>query len=401
MASSCDPSTELWPASFRGVPFFVMNDEETGGRRLVVHEFPGRDDPFVEDLGAKARKYAVTAYLASEDATGQASALTAIATQRGAGSLVLPTHGPVQVRAEEFKRSRERDKLGYIAYTLSCVQEGFASALASASSLANLIFVAADALEVAVGPFYAASIVSDAPEYVASAAVDGFVTAVATIDVVRADNPVDPLASYFQQVALASLADAAASLVTSTPSDAATGLVVAARAIGDGLPASVAATAFLAVADATPNVSLPVTTSANRRSAAANADANARLLRIAALTAYGEAMARATFASQPQGITARADVVEYFDAEMELCNGGSDADLFDAIEGLRNSVVAYLSSVITTLAPVVTVETRIRLPAIVMAYRLYQDPTRADELVDRNRVRVPSRLPLEFAALAA
>ena len=62
-------------------------------------------------------------------------------------------------------------------------------------------------------------------------------------------------------------------------------------------------------------------------------------------------------------------------------------------------MAAYLSSVITTLAPVIEVTTALRLPAIVMAYRLYQDPARAEELVARNSVRVPSRLPLTFEAL--
>ncbi|GJE54583.1 DNA circularization N-terminal domain-containing protein [Methylobacterium thuringiense] len=401
MAGSCDPSLALWPASFRGVPFYVMNDEEGGGRRLVIHEFPGRDDPFVEDLGAKARKYEVTAYLASMSAAGEAAALTAICTRRGAGLLVLPTHGPILVRAEDFKRSRERDKLGYIAYTLSCVQEGFATALASAASLANLIFVAADVVQSVIGSAFAASLIFDAPEYVVTSAVAGFETAVATLDVVRTDNPIDPAVSLDQRVALADTANAASSLIEDTPAAAGESVVISARALGDGLDAAVAAPVFLAVVEAAASSELPATASLNRRRAAANANATSRLLRVAALTAYAEAMARRTFSSRPEGVTARADTAEYFDAELEACNGGSDADLFDALEGLRNSVIGYLSSVITTLAPVVTVETRIRLPAVVMAYRLYEDPTRAGELVDRNAVRVPSRLPLVFEALAA
>ena len=38
-------------ARFRGVPLVVLSSSRTGGRRLDVHEFAGRDLPFAEDLG--------------------------------------------------------------------------------------------------------------------------------------------------------------------------------------------------------------------------------------------------------------------------------------------------------------------------------------------------------------
>lgn len=41
----------LQPASFRGVAFKVDGDDLQIGRRTVVHEYPGRDTPSVEDMG--------------------------------------------------------------------------------------------------------------------------------------------------------------------------------------------------------------------------------------------------------------------------------------------------------------------------------------------------------------
>ncbi|GJE27945.1 DNA circularization N-terminal domain-containing protein [Methylobacterium organophilum] len=407
--SGCDPSAELWPASFRGVPFFVLNDEEAGGRRLVVHEFPGRDDPYNEDLGSKARKYEVTAYLASEGAAASARALTAAIDREGAGSLVLPTHGPIQVRGQDFKRSRERDRLGYIAYSLSFVREGYASALFTAASLANLIFVAADAVEGVIGSAFQGAlsligIAADAtallPDYVLGAAVDAFDTAALTLNVLRLDNPVDPAVSLAQGQILGVLATVDAAAIETDPATPAAGLVAAARDLGDGLAPALAAPAFLSVVDLAAPVAAPPTATENRKRAVAAQNAALRVLRVAALTAYAEALARQAYASRAEGVTARADVAEYFGAELEACAGAGDTALFEALEGLRNAVVAYLSNVITTLAPVVSVETRIRLPAIVLAYRLYEDPARADELVARNAVRVPSRMPTTIEALA-
>lgn len=405
---ACDPSAELWPASFRGVPFWVLNDGESGGRRLVVHEFPGRDDPFVEDLGAKARTYKVTAYLASEGVAARAAALSAAVGRKGAGTLVLPSHGPKQVHAQEFERTRERDRQGYIAFSLSYVQEGYASALFSVASLANLIFVAADAVQAVVGQAFAATLAvagviegmgALAPDYVRAAALDGYATALATLDVVRASEPVDTAVSLAQAVALQDLAASGEAAFAASAPDLGARLVEVARALGDGLDPDLAAPAFLGVVDAAPSATAPPGASVNRQRAVTAANAAARLLRVAALTAYAEALARRTYASRSDGMTARADLVEYVGAEIEACAGADDIALAEALEGLRNAVVAYLSNAITSLAPVVAVETPIRLPALVLAYRLYGDPARAAEIIDRNAVRVPSRVPLTFEAL--
>src|SRR4051812_3571767 len=75
----------LWPASYKGVPFYVEWDEEEGRRRIVEHEFPMRDDPFLEDLGEGVRHYRVDAYVASDGADGEAAAVIAVCAMRGPG----------------------------------------------------------------------------------------------------------------------------------------------------------------------------------------------------------------------------------------------------------------------------------------------------------------------------
>lgn len=43
--------------SFRGVEFYVARAESEVGRVVVVHEFIGRDKPFVEDKRRAPRKF--------------------------------------------------------------------------------------------------------------------------------------------------------------------------------------------------------------------------------------------------------------------------------------------------------------------------------------------------------
>lgn len=81
-------------ASFRGVPFFVDGSERSGGRRVVRHSFPFRDDPFVEDLGRKDRSFKVEAYVIGDDYMVKRDALlAALEDVEGPGELVHPFFG--------------------------------------------------------------------------------------------------------------------------------------------------------------------------------------------------------------------------------------------------------------------------------------------------------------------
>jgi hypothetical protein len=52
----------LLPAMFDGCPFFVEAGSQSGGRRIVVHQFPKRDVPYSEDMGRRATEFQVRAY---------------------------------------------------------------------------------------------------------------------------------------------------------------------------------------------------------------------------------------------------------------------------------------------------------------------------------------------------
>ena len=99
-------------------------------------------------------------------------------------------------------------------------------------------------------------------------------------------------------------------------------------------------------------------------------------------------------------MTARAEVAERFDHELEAAGGAANAPLYIAIEGLRGSVVDYLTRLIADLAPVVTVSANRSLPSLWWSWRIYGVADRSAELVARNSVRHPSFMPREFQALA-
>jgi hypothetical protein len=53
----------LLPAMFDGCPFFAEAGSQSGGRRIVVHQFPKRDFPYAEDMGRRATEFLVRGYV--------------------------------------------------------------------------------------------------------------------------------------------------------------------------------------------------------------------------------------------------------------------------------------------------------------------------------------------------
>ena len=99
----------LLPASFRGVPFGVFADEIGGGRRVAVHQYPGREEPWAEDIGRGARSFRFRGFIVDGDiafAGGpiqlQRALLIAALEKAGPGLLVHPTLGPIQVSVPRF-----------------------------------------------------------------------------------------------------------------------------------------------------------------------------------------------------------------------------------------------------------------------------------------------------------
>lgn len=401
----------IWKSSYKGVSFWVEKDDEAGGRRIVEHQFPMRDTPYLEDLGEDVRKFDVVAYLASDTADSDAGLLVATCATRGPGVLVLPTHGQLYVRCLSFSRSRDKDRHGFIAFSLKFAREGSATALVTIASLANLVFIAADGLAAAAAVSFVANFSisgqtgsAAAPvDFVVDAASNGLRDATAVLEALRTSEPVEAIASAEQRDEIQSIFDQTPDLLAdqSTMASVPERVVAVARALGDAMPASTAVRAFEAVIS-DPSFSAAIAPSyptKNLRAAAINDAAAKRTLRLAALAAYCEAIARITLSDRPSGITLRANVAEYFEVEVEDLPA-AEIELFHAVGTMRDAIIQYLSLTILDLAPVLTVEANLSMPSLFWAWRLYQDPARSSEIVARNLVQHPSFMPPSFEALA-
>ncbi|MGR6980805.1 DNA circularization protein [Testudinibacter sp. P27/CKL/0425] len=90
--------------SFRGVSFLIEDDQGiNGGRRLVKHEYPLREDGLTEDLGKRLRAYYVRCLVVGDDHVEQAERLIEALEKSGKGTLKHPYFGEVDVLLEDYK----------------------------------------------------------------------------------------------------------------------------------------------------------------------------------------------------------------------------------------------------------------------------------------------------------
>jgi len=94
------------------------------GRRVAVHEYPYRDTVWPEDLGKLPRRYQVAAFLVGDDCYQQKAAMIAACEQAGAGTLVHPILGSLQVVLIDFTTTDRRDRGRYVEVEFDFIDAG-------------------------------------------------------------------------------------------------------------------------------------------------------------------------------------------------------------------------------------------------------------------------------------
>jgi len=122
---------KLQSASFRGIPFKVATHDHGVGRRNIVHQFPGADKPYIEDLGPDADTFTIEGYVLQNIGNGfdyfrERDALIAALRQEGPGTLIHPFFG--EKRVSLIGQARVAENLtadtGIARFTMSFVQYG-------------------------------------------------------------------------------------------------------------------------------------------------------------------------------------------------------------------------------------------------------------------------------------
>ena len=160
-------------ASFKGVPFYVQVSDTSGGRRTVTHEYPQRDEPYTEDLGRAARHYRFEAFVLGSDFIDQAERLRDAIESPGAGTLVHPEFGEIQVIAVGGATVSFSQSSRLAHFSLEFVEAGLNAFPQSDSATQTLSRMTADRLVSSAIDSFADSINLDKVTDYVSAALDG------------------------------------------------------------------------------------------------------------------------------------------------------------------------------------------------------------------------------------
>jgi len=384
----------MGPATFRDVPFFVERAELAAGRKIVLHEYPLRDTPFVEDLGRRSRIFPVDGYVIGDEYLIAKNRLLTVLEEPGSGTLVHPYYGTRICAVGNVRVVESRDEGGMARFSIDFLEtepRPFAPivvddpigrlnrsgdlAMESASTeFTNTYRITTTALAPAVGQRNLPGFVFDS----ASGLLKGASTDLRSF--------LQPLVKGTQE--LASLNRQIDSLYLNADSLVRTPFTLVSRlrdtfASIFRLP-STPGFSRLARLAVTPRVSTPFGSTPARVQERTNFDAlQSAVHRFAVITA-AQQVVRAPYDHRQDAIDTREEILTHLDNEAEISTLCYDtlvqlaADLSKALPGEGQ----HLARLLTYTPPTTT-------PSLVVAYHLYGAITREPDIVARNSIRHP------------
>lgn len=407
----------LRPASFRGVAFEVESHSESGGRRVELHEYPLRDTPYAEDLGKKAGKWQIEAFLVNGKSgyAERRDKLREALNASGPGTLIHPYLGELSVSVDGYSLKETTREGGYCTFSISFVEAGQpVEPDVEKDTAANVLDKAEAAKEAATAGF-----------------LDEYMPLLEDLEGLAGKVPAllsEATAFLGTPLSILSRAQSAASSVLALPDRLASrilGYLGTIRQLGgiatSGLKMN-ALTALLgkksagtasswlvtsngviagivgetswpqagggSIGGGTPSPETPgvvASTVANR--------AETPLIDLIAAGAVIEAAiesADADYGTADDALASRDAVLEAID-EVQRANC-SDA-VFTALSELAAAVNEDLTTRGAELPKLGSATLFMSMPALAASYRLYGDVGQADAIVARNRIRHPGRVP--------
>lgn len=401
---------QLLPGSIDGVEFLHKDTGGTFGRRTVTYEFPDRDEPFVEDLGRRARRFSLEAIVLEPDYFIKRDAIIEVIERGGVHTLVHPTRGELQVRIDGPVDMQERvSEAGSATFRFTFVEAGTPEEILRIPDTASRVGDAADRVNTELGANTKMSIL-DAIQDVIQAAINGIENANSALRRVRGkiaaklntiENLTQAINSFENEIS--SLLNTPQALVNQFSGLVASilNLVNTAAGLSDAVPENTIPLDFnrpeiLREAFRSLNVFVveeeePPDNTAQRRLEGTNQDATEEMVRVSNIAETSRIMAGLALASADEATAIRDELAAAF--EDLLDSTVTEDPLFEALQDLRTEIVNHLQRVAQELPAVSKTTPAATVPALVLAYNLYTDANRDLEIVDRNRIKNPGFLP--------
>jgi prophage DNA circulation protein len=408
---------QIEKGSFRGAEFRTESDELLGGRRVVSHEFPGRDDPVTEDLGMRARQFTIECHTIGANWISQREQLRTALDAQGPGLLVHPQYGRMMVVVFEYSCGTSTEEGGMARFSITFGDAGQAVAAPSQALSGDAIKRAAEAAkEGALEDFAASFSIAQAAAFVEDSAAD-LISGIGEVSKLAAGlrGGIGPTLRAFE--AGLDLLPADVSSLLRAPLSlgrAISGLAVAVSALGGGGRRTRLQSLELML-DWEPELdNFPVRTP-QRVLEENNRIALLQLFRTAVAAELVRTAAEFEFPSYDEAVAVRDSLSARLDREALAAADRGDDDGASRFDSLRRVLAVDIARRGATLARIYGLSLAASEPALVLAHRLYGGdagrrrddvtslPERAAAIVARNQISHPGFLPggLELALLTA
>lgn len=413
--------TKTWenlrPASFRGVAFEVESHSESGGRRVELHEYPLRDTPYAEDLGKKAGKWQIEAFLVNGKSgyAERRDKLREALNASGPGTLIHPYLGELSVSVDGYSLKETTREGGYCTFSISFVEAGQpVEPDVEKDTAANVLDKAEAAKEAATAGF-----------------LDEYMPLLEDLEGLAGKVPAllsEATAFLGTPLSILSRAQSAASSVLALPDRLASrilGYLGTIRQLGGiatsglkmnaltalldkksaGTASSWLVTSNGVIAGIVGETSWPQagggsigggTPSPETPGVVASTVANRAETPLIDLIAAGSVIEAAIESADADYGTAD-DALASRDAVLEAIDEVQRANCSDAVFTALSELAAAVNEDLTTrgaeLPKLGSATLSMSMPALAASYRLYGDVGQADAIVARNRIRHPGRVP--------
>ncbi len=395
---------QLREASFRGILFECTSHERELGRNVAWHDFPFRDFGQGEDLGLKAGDISIDAFIIGDDYMTARDAFEKALNTAGTGVLITPWHGQTTVRLMAARARETSKELGMVWYQLGFRPETSAPLPAASIDTGVKANAAADTLQTQAGTAFVAKFnASSKPNFVADEAAavigklsDQFDSLTAPL---KAESTA--LAGYVAQGQ--KLRADVLTLVTKPLSLASqiSGLIQGIRTIA-ATPAD-ALNVLKGLLSFGSSLAPVHGSTSGRVTQADNQAALVSYVRASAAAEAVRAVADIDFVAYQDAIATRDGLAELIDAAETAEGDGGNVETWKALGAARRAMVQDVNARGGSLARLYTYTPPVTMPAVVLAYKLYDDTSRLeeryDDIVARNRITHPGfvrgGLPLE------
>ncbi|RMQ48627.1 DNA circulation [Pseudomonas cichorii] len=416
----------LMPASFRGVGFFINSDSVPVGRRGQLHEFPQRDEPYFESLGKQAQIHTMSAFVIGADCFERRDKLLEALEAEGAGELVHPWLGRMQVQVGSCTMKHNRGEGGMVQLDLAFYPDQPLRFPTSTINTRRQLMQASDGLlDSALKRYRAIMAAVDAARINIQALRSALSGVFATVQ-----RQFSPFMTIYSDVTslVHSLVNAPLTLSTLFSSffasfegdesrgSTGTGTGLSSSQSASSRSSDVAIVNYRATiseatqqAEAVASINLVNQGGGIDTGSAALATANlvqdsllVKVARVVASMPVATAMVPiiATPALDQQLIlpVGRAqvpvadDVIELRDTLSSAIWEASlkaDPEHYLMLNTLRQALIRHLNAVAASGVRLIDIKVAEPLPALVLAYRRFGDATRSSEVVQRNRVQHP------------